>query len=56
MAIGDSAEIAEFTVTLDNVEDLRGPNYLTTMADIKLARDGKFIAQSVPRASLLPSG
>ena len=54
MAIGDSAEIAEFTVTLDNVEDLRGPNYLTTMADIKLARDGKFIANLYPERRYYP--
>ena len=54
MAIGVSAEIAEVTVTLENVEDLRGPNYLTTRADIKLTRDGKFITNLYPERRYYP--
>ena len=54
MEIGDSATIAGFTVTLDNVEDLRGPNYLTTMADIELSRNGRFLANLQPERRYYP--
>ena len=54
MEIGDSAIISGFTVTLDNVEELRGPNYLTTMADIKLSRNGSFLANLHPERRYYP--
>ena len=54
MAIGESVKISGFTITLNNVEELRGPNYLTTMADIKLARGGRVLAILHPERRYYP--
>ena len=54
MAIGESVKISGFTITLNNVEELRGPNYLTTMANIKLARGGRILAILHPERRYYP--
>ena len=38
---GESFEVAGYTVTLDEVSEGRGPNYFTTMATIRLEKDGR---------------
>ncbi|MDG0984645.1 MAG: heme lyase CcmF/NrfE family subunit [Planktomarina sp.] len=54
LEIGQSAEVAGFTITLEAVEDRRGPNYLTTMADIALSRQGQPIAMLHPERRYYP--
>jgi len=54
LEIGQSAEVAGFTITLEAVEDRRGPNYLTTMADVALSRQGQPIAMLHPERRYYP--
>ena len=54
MAIGESVEISGFTITLNNVEELRGPNYLTIMADIELARGDRILTILHPERRYYP--
>jgi cytochrome c-type biogenesis protein CcmF len=54
LEIGQSAEVAGFTLTLEAVEDRRGPNYLTTMADVALSRQGQPIAMLHPERRYYP--
>jgi cytochrome c-type biogenesis protein CcmF len=54
LEIGQSAEVAGYTVTLEAVEDRRGPNYLTTMSDVALSQQGKLIAMLHPERRYYP--
>ena len=54
LEIGQSAEVAGFTIALEAVEDRRGPNYLTTMADVALSKQGKPIAMLHPERRYYP--
>jgi cytochrome c-type biogenesis protein CcmF len=54
LEIGQSAEVAGFTITLEAVEDRRGPNYLTTMADVTLSKQGNPIAMLHPERRYYP--
>ena len=52
--IGEPYEVGGYTITLDEVRDVEGPNYLSTMAFITLARDGREIAQLRPEKRIYP--
>ena len=52
--IGQPFEVGGYTLTLDNVTDRRGPNYLTTIGDVTLARDGRTVASLHPEKRFYP--
>jgi cytochrome c-type biogenesis protein CcmF len=52
--IGESFEVAGYTLTLDAVEETRGPNYLTTMASVTLSNEGREIARMTPEKRFYP--
>ncbi len=52
--IGEAFDVGAYTVTLNGVEDTRGPNYLTTIGDVTLAKGGGEIAQMRPEKRFYP--
>ena len=52
--IGDSYEVGDYVLTLQGVEDRTGPNYLTTVAQIGVARDGRNVATLWPEKRVYP--
>ena len=54
VSTGESFDIAGYTVTLDAVERVPGPNYISTMAQVTLSRDGKTISTLAPEKRLYP--
>lgn len=47
-------DVGEYTLTLTGVEEIRGPNYLSTMGQVTLAKDGKEISQLKPEKRFYP--
>ena len=47
-------EVAGYTLTLNDVREERGPNYLTTIADVTLAQDGQELARLSPEKRFYP--
>lgn len=52
--ISQSWDVGAYTLTLDNVQEVRGPNYLSTMGSLTLAQDGKFVANLSPEKRFYP--
>ncbi len=52
--IGGSIEVGSYTVQLDNVERLQGPNYVATTGYVTLFQDGVEIAQLRPEKRFYP--
>ncbi len=52
--LGVPYEVGGYTITLDKVEDVEGPNYLSSMGHITLAKDGREIAQLRPEKRIYP--
>ncbi|MEO0865802.1 MAG: cytochrome c-type biogenesis CcmF C-terminal domain-containing protein, partial [Pseudomonadota bacterium] len=52
--LGQPFEVGGYTLTLDKVEDVEGPNYLSTMGFVTLARNGREIAQLRPEKRIYP--
>jgi len=52
--IGESFEVAGFEITLADVRREQGPNYLTTMADMEVRRDGVLITELHPEKRVYP--
>ncbi len=52
--IGGSVEVGSYTVRLDNVERLQGPNYVATTGYVTLFQDGVEIAQLRPEKRFYP--
>jgi cytochrome c-type biogenesis protein CcmF len=52
--IGGSIEVGSYTVQLDNVERLQGPNYVSTTGYVTLFQDGVEIAQLRPEKRFYP--
>ena len=46
--------VGAYEVTLTKVEDLRGPNYFSTMATLEIARDGRDVAVLTPEKRVYP--
>ena len=42
--VGDTWDLGGYEFTLEDVRQERGPNYFTTMADIRLAKNGTELA------------
>ena len=51
---GAPYQVGDYTITLDAVEQVEGPNYISTMGFITLARDGREIAQLRPEKRVYP--
>ncbi|MEO1239224.1 MAG: heme lyase CcmF/NrfE family subunit [Pseudomonadota bacterium] len=51
---GESYTVGPYEVTLNAVRQVEGPNYLSTMAEIALARDGAPIATLLPEKRVYP--
>ncbi|KAF0675674.1 heme lyase CcmF/NrfE family subunit [Profundibacterium mesophilum] len=52
--VGEPFEVAGYTVTLDEVEETRGPNYFSTMGRMTITRDGTEIAVLRPEKRIYP--
>ena len=51
---GEPFEVGGYTLTLDDVQRSEGPNYLSTIGFVTLARDGQEIAQLRPEKRIYP--
>ena len=54
MRVGESFDLNGYQVTLAAVEKGQGPNYLTTMATMKVTRDGADVATVYPEKRIYP--
>ncbi|SIN97552.1 heme lyase CcmF/NrfE family subunit [Vannielia litorea] len=52
--VGEPFDVAGFTIRLDGVERVQGPNYFSTMADVTVARDGREMAVLRPEKRVYP--
>ncbi len=52
--VGDSWPLGPYTVTLDRVEEVPGPNYRSTMATMTVTRDGAAVAVLQPEKRVYP--
>jgi len=52
--VDDPWDVGAYTFTLNHVQDVRGPNYLSTMANITLSRDGDVLSQLAPEKRFYP--
>jgi cytochrome c-type biogenesis protein CcmF len=52
--VGESFDVAGLTITLEDVREVEGPNYLSTMADVTLSNDGSVISQLNPEKRVYP--
>ncbi len=51
---GESFDVAGYAVTLRDVRRVEGPNYISTMAEISLARNGAEVARLFPEKRIYP--
>ena len=51
---GQSFEIAGYTIALDSVNQVSGPDYTATRADLRLLRDGREVAAMHPEKRFYP--
>jgi cytochrome c-type biogenesis protein CcmF len=54
LAVGESTEVANYTYTLEDVAQVRGPNYESTMASFRVTHDGREIAVLRPEKRFYP--
>ncbi|QFT60231.1 Cytochrome c-type biogenesis protein CcmF [Sulfitobacter sp. THAF37] len=52
--IGQPWDVGAYTLTLNAVNEVRGPNYQSTQADVTLSRDGSVISQLMPEKRFYP--
>ena len=52
--VGDTFPVGRYQVTLTGVEDVQGPNYLSTVATMQVARDGRQITTLYPEKRVYP--
>ena len=53
-SVGETFEVGAYSVTLADVREVEGPNYLSTMAELELARDGRVEAVLTPESRFYP--
>jgi cytochrome c-type biogenesis protein CcmF len=51
---GGSVELAGYTIALDAVKDVKGPDYTATRADMRLLKDGKLLTEMHPEKRFFP--
>ncbi|MGX0902025.1 cytochrome c-type biogenesis protein CcmF [Roseovarius sp. MBR-79] len=54
MREGDTVDIAGYTLRLDTVEELEGPNFLSTTANFTLLREGNVVGTMHPEKRIYP--
>ena len=54
MQEGDSLTLAGYDITLDSVERIQGPNYISTTGHVTLSRNGREIGQLNPEKRFYP--
>ncbi len=52
--VGESFPLGAYEVRLDDVRDVEGPNYLSTMAFMTVMRDGVVVAELTPEKRVYP--
>ena len=52
--IGQPYDVGAYTITLNGVADSEGPNYLATIADITLSKDGRVLSEMRPEKRIYP--
>ena len=52
--LGESYDVGSFQLTLQKVEEGRGPNYLTTQGTVDLSRNGRLLAELHPEKRVYP--
>jgi cytochrome c-type biogenesis protein CcmF len=52
--IGETFPLGPYTLRLDDVREVEGPNYQTTMGILTLARDGRVLAELTPEKRFYP--
>lgn len=52
--IGESFDVAGYQITLTAVDEVEGPNYLSTMAVMDVARNGRHVATLRPEKRVYP--
>jgi cytochrome c-type biogenesis protein CcmF len=52
--VGEPFEVGAYTLTLEEVKRLEGPNYFSTTGYVKLERDGKMLALLEPEKRIYP--
>ena len=53
--VGDSFGVGPYTITLENVAEGEGPNYLTTRATMRVSRGGREVAVLTPEKRFYPT-
>ena len=51
---GEAFDVAGYTVRLNEVKQVEGPNYISTMADMDVTRGGRHIATMFPEKRIYP--
>ncbi len=51
---GEPFAVGAYTLTLQGVEEVQGPNYRSLMADVSVERDGAFVARLRPEKRFYP--
>lgn len=51
---GETYHFAGYDITLNRVDEIEGPNYLSTMARMEVARDGRHVATLTPEKRVYP--
>ncbi|MEH6786599.1 MAG: heme lyase CcmF/NrfE family subunit [Paracoccus sp. (in: a-proteobacteria)] len=52
--VGETFNLTGYQITLEAVDKVQGPNYLSTMATMAVARDGRSIATTYPEKRVYP--
>ena len=51
---GQPFEVGGYAITLETVEEVPGPNYISTMATMKVEKNGKFVTRLHPEKRVYP--
>jgi cytochrome c-type biogenesis protein CcmF len=51
---GESFDLGAYTLTLEKVEQVTGPNYFSTMATVRVDKDGSFLSKVYPEKRNYP--
>jgi cytochrome c-type biogenesis protein CcmF len=54
VAFGEAFEVGAYTLTLQGVDQVEGPNYASLMGDVVVARDGRPVARLFPEKRFYP--
>ncbi|MDF1855453.1 heme lyase CcmF/NrfE family subunit [Pseudooceanicola sp.] len=52
--LGDSVALSGYEITLDRVDRIEGPNYISTTGEVTLSRDGQVISTLYPEKRFYP--